>query len=111
MNRNNKVRRKAPVLRTPRAAAAVLFLPSAAVTQQQPDSAVTMAPAKKADGGTHRWKMLHVNEFQTPWTTFRIGGAILPEFAAYNQNANSRAQVAQIQGGDAAARASGVRPG
>ena len=77
------------------ALAAVLFVPSAALTQQR-DTAVTMAPEKKADSVTHRWKLLHANELETPWTTFRIGAAILPEIAAFIQNANSRVQVAQM---------------
>lgn len=76
----------------------MLFLPSAAVAQQA-DSAAKAAPPKqtekKPDGGTRRWKFLHANELQTPWTTFRVGAAVLPEMATFSQNANSRAQVAQ----------------
>jgi phosphate-selective porin OprO/OprP len=78
----------------------VLFLPSAAVTQQ--DSAIIPASGKTTNPGKPRWKMLHANELQTPWTTFRIGGAILPEMVSFSQNTNSRAQVAQIQAGPAA---------
>ena len=81
------------MLRWRLALAAVLFLPSAAVTQQ--DSAIIPASGKTADRGTPRWKMLHANELQTPWTTFRVGGAVLPEMASFSQNANSRMQVAQ----------------
>jgi phosphate-selective porin OprO/OprP len=54
--------------------------------------------------------MLHVNELQTPWTTFRIGAGFLPEFVSFNQNANSRAQVTQIQGGTPAPEPPAVDP-
>jgi phosphate-selective porin OprO/OprP len=58
---------------------------------------VAIAPTVVAaqDGG---WKALHVNEFRTPFTTFRIGGGFLVEGAGYEQDSSGRAQVAQITG-------------
>jgi phosphate-selective porin OprO and OprP len=91
------------------ALAIVLCLPNAAATQQ-PDSAVATTPGKKSGGGTSRWRLLHANELETPWTTFRIGGAILPEIISFNQNAASRSQVAQIQAGSPAPDPTPVDP-
>ncbi|MGH7677040.1 MAG: porin [Gemmatimonadaceae bacterium] len=45
-----------------------------------------------------RWRALHANEFQTPWTTFRIGGGFLVDLIGYDQSADNRQQVAGIGG-------------
>jgi phosphate-selective porin OprO/OprP len=82
------------VLRWRLALAAVLLLPGAAAAQA--DSAIIPASGKTADRGKWGWKMLHANELQTPWTTFRVGGAVLPEMASFSQNSNSRIQVTQM---------------
>src|SRR6185503_10417602 len=47
---------------------------------------------------TQRWKWLHANELRTPFTTIRIGAAILPEIAGYNQDDGSREQLATLSG-------------
>jgi len=39
------------------------------------------------------WKALHANEFQTPWTTFRIGAAVIWEVGAFEQDSAARRQV------------------
>src|SRR4051812_37468134 len=47
---------------------------------------------------TRRWQMLHANELQTPFTTIRIGMAVLSEIASYNQDNGSRQQLATLTG-------------
>ena len=78
--------------------AAVLCLPMPGDAQQRDSVVATGTPGNKADPKPRRWKAIHANEFQTPWFSIRIGGAMLPEFAAYEQDGQSRAQVAEIQG-------------
>ena len=79
-------------------AAAVLLLPLTVAAQQRDSVVATGTPTTRADKVPRRWKVLHANELQTPWTTFRLGGGFLPEIAAFSQNTQSRAQVAEIEG-------------
>jgi phosphate-selective porin OprO/OprP len=42
------------------------------------------------------WKAPHANEFLTPWTSIKVGAAVLWEVAGYQQDSASRQQVAGI---------------
>jgi phosphate-selective porin OprO/OprP len=90
---------------TRRGAAAILLLlavtPALARAQgasgepQEPEKTIdTTVEAGEADAEVPRRRLVHWNEYDLPGTTFRFGGGILLDAAAYAQDADSKAQIA-----------------
>src|SRR5687767_4353827 len=72
------------------------------LSAQQPAYGQTPQPAPRdstkaaKDTTQHhsKWRFIHRNEIETPFFTFRLGGAVLMDYAMYSQDSASRAQLA-----------------
>lgn len=53
----------------------------------------SVSEAAGADGDVPRRRLVKWNEFEGPWATLRIGGGLLYDHAAYDQDADSKEQM------------------